>query len=152
MEEKETREKLDNITGTLQHLIEQTQVKASLLKLEAQQTWQDMEGVFFRIQSKLKQNKDEAGLQAHLAMMEAKQEWEEFKDEFSDYVEKLSAGEKVDHAKVQAHLAKMEMEDRFAKEKKEWEKAYEEKVKPRLKKSMEEMQSEMNTMAKSWID
>ena len=152
MEEKETRRKFDNITQTLQQLIDQTQVKAGLLKLEAQQTWQDLEKVFFRMQSRLKQNSDEAGLQAHLALMEAREEWREFKKDFSDYVQNLKAGETVDHARLQAHLGKMEMEDRWEKEKKEWQKSYDEKIRPQLKESIDEMEKEMKTMVESLVD
>ncbi len=152
MEEKETREKLDNITQTLQQLIEKTQLKAGLLKLEAQDAWQDLEKIFFRIQSRLKQNSDEAGLQAHLGMMEARADWDEFKKEFPEYVKNLDAGEKVDRARLQAHLAKMELEDRFTEQRKEWTEVYEKEIKPQLQKSMEEMEREMEIMATSMVD
>ena len=60
MDQKKTKVKLDNITHTLQQLIEQTQVKASLLKLETQSAWQDVEKVFFNIKRSLSHDLDEA--------------------------------------------------------------------------------------------
>jgi hypothetical protein len=159
MDQKETQQKLDNITQTLKQLIEQTQVKASLLKLETQDAWQDVEKGFFRIKSyfekdwqQTKQDLGEAQVQAHLGMMEAKEQWNELKEDLGQAIQKLKAQESFDRARLQAHLAKMEASDLYAEKRKEWSDEYETKVKPQIKRSMEEMQKEMETMAKSLID
>lgn len=152
MNQEQTRVKFDNITGTLQKLVDQTKVKASLLKLETREVWEDLSKVLFRIQSHLKQDVDQAQLQSHLGLMEARQEWNDFKKELKDYVDQLNAGEKVDHARLQAHLAKMEMADRWNEEKKQWQDSYEDSIKPRLNDYLDEMHEEMETLAKSLRD
>ena len=159
MDQEETREQLDNITEALKRLIGQTQLKASLLKLEAQSAWKEMEKGLSKIQSYLKkdwkqteQDMGEVQLRTHLAMMEAREEWGEFKDHFSQTIRSLKTEQEYDHAKVQAHLAKMELEDRFKEKKVEWEKNYKTVVKPRIKASMEEMHKEMEIMAQGLIE
>ena len=159
MTKEETREQLDNITQSLQQLIEQTQVKISLLKLETRPAWQDIEKGLFKVQSFLqkdwgqtKQSLDEAQLQTHLGMMEAREEWNEFKQYLQEAIQNLKTEETFDHSKLQAHLANMEIEDRFQDKRKQWEQDYENEVKPQMKGFMEKMHKDMETMAQSLID
>jgi hypothetical protein len=159
MDKKETTQKSDDITATLQRLIEQAQLKAGLLKLESREAWEDLSKGLEKIQHFLKkdwqqtkEDVDRAQLQAHLGMMEAREEWNEFRDLVQYMVDNTNAGEDIDRARVQMHLAKMDTEDRFKDKKKQWEQTYEKDVKPFLKKSMEQMELDMETMAKSMID
>ena len=155
MDKKETQEKLDNITQTLKQLMEQTQVKASLLKLESQDAWQDIEKGFFKIKSylekdweKTKEDVAEAQVQANLGIMEAKEDWDQLKDYLTEAINSLNAKEKFDRTKLQAHLAKMDAEDRFKEKRKKWEKDYE-SLKPQIKASLEKMQKDMEAMVKN---
>jgi len=155
VDKKETKEKLDNITQTLQQLMEQTQVKASLLKLESQDAWQDVEKGFFKIKSylekdweKTKEDVAAAQVQANLGIMEVKEDWDQLKDYLSEAITSLNAKEKFDRTKLQAHLAKMDAEDRFKEKRKKWAQDYE-SLKPQIKSSLEKMQKDMETMVKS---
>ncbi len=155
MDKKETKEKLDNITQTLQQLMEQTQVKASLLKLESQDAWQDVEKGFFKIKSYLerdweqtKKDVGEAQVQVNLGIMEAKEDWDQLKDDLSEAIASLNAKEKFDRTKLQAHLAKMDVQDRYKEKRKKWAQDID-NLKPQIQSSLEKMQKDMERMVKS---
>ena len=92
-------------------------LRAQDLEDKGQAFWQDAERHLKTIEAKLitaqaalKQNTDEAILQAHLAAMEANDRWQHMKDSIEKAAQESSSNVKtgLDYALLKAHLAKMD--------------------------------------------
>ncbi|MEL6184408.1 MAG: hypothetical protein AAFU79_07280 [Myxococcota bacterium] len=153
--EDSAKKYLEDIQTGLKSLGDGLEAKAKEFESDSEGALKNLNEAIGKISSRiggvLQQNLDEAELQAHLGAMEARQDWDELKAQVQKATDELqaSAQGKLDAAELQAHLGYMDAVDRFTEKRQEWEKEYEEKVKPQFESAMATMKDEIEGFLKS---